>query len=863
MYDWLSDSLGDNGTVVTANRRLARELGESFSATQLKAGKKAWRSPAIFAWQDWLQSLSSNALKQKDLPGRINAHQSQLIWERCLKHEISDSDSGIASLVRMSRDTWQRLADWQVPIGEVARTAQSIDQKTFASVAGRYLSLLEKENWVDDAGLGDLVLQLISGRKLLFGGSVTFAGFERHRPLMTAISDAMNAAGVVVEYAPVEESVKGCSLRIFENDAAEYRAAGSWLRQQVEENPSAQVAIIANALDKDAEPIARQVREGATPGWQYGHRSLYDAVNVSYGRRLSEYPAISIALLVLRWLVRDLPSTDVSFLLRSPLIGTTNVAGRSRLELHLRQLPDRRWSPSMISAEMRGRDEGADTSEWLELLAGFSKRRRELPRTASPAKWVEWVDDILKAFAWPGTASLDSGDFQLINRWRELQNEFARLALVSPTMGPAAAIAKLESMAGDVVFQPEATNARIQLIGPLEASGMHFDALWISGVTSSHWPPPGSPVALLSRRLQQKHEMPDSTPGDTLFFAGQMLKRLVASGKTVICSHALTVEDEEQTASDLLLPLATRVDTDCPLPGWHAEDLRERVDLIAVEDRVPPVAATEKISGGAGTIQRQLSDPIAAFVHGRMGARLIYPQALGIPAPMRGNLIHDALYKLYIDLPSSETIRSWTNEDLAGRLDTAVDFAFARQERNTDAVLHALLFLERRRIADLLAQFVAIDGSRGDFQISSVEGVFEFVAGHVHLPLRSDRIDTLNDKGIAILDYKTGSKKQLINRNGDAQEIQLFVYACATEAPVCALALVNVDTREIHFDGAGHGYTDSDDWPELLQRIKEQVYVACRELASGDVRINIEQGMKTARPLNLLSRYTELRNVDR
>jgi len=144
MYDWVSDSHGDNGTVVTANPRVARELGESFSATQLNASKKAWRSPAIFAWQDWLLSLSSNALNQKDLPGRINAHQSQLIWERCLKHEIGDSDSGIASLVRMSRDTWQRLADWQIPIGEVARTAQSIDQKTFASVAGRYLSLLEK-----------------------------------------------------------------------------------------------------------------------------------------------------------------------------------------------------------------------------------------------------------------------------------------------------------------------------------------------------------------------------------------------------------------------------------------------------------------------------------------------------------------------------------------------------------------------------------------------------------------------------------------------------------------------------------------------------------------------------------------------
>jgi len=860
MYDWLSDSIGSNGTVVTANRRLARELDESFSATQLHAGRKAWRSPAIFAWQDWLLSLSNGALNQEDVPGRINAHQSQLLWEQCLHNEIKDAAAGISSHVRMSRDTWQRLADWRISIGEVARSAQSIDQKTFASVAGRYLGLLERKKWVDDAGLGELVLQLISARKILFGGAVTFAGFERQRPLMLAISNAMIDAGVVVGFAPLEESGGGCTLQTFDNDATEYRSAGAWARRQTEEDPNAKVAIIANGLDQGAEVIARQVREGATPGWQHGHHCLYDAVNVSYGRRLSDYPAISIALLVLRWLVKDLPSTDVSVLLRSPLIGTTNVAGRSRLELRLRQLPDRNWSPSMITAELRGKDDGVDTGGWLDQLAAFSKRRRELPATAPPATWVESLDDTLKAFGWPGTAPLSSAEFQLINRWRELLNEFARLALVSSKMAGSAAIAKLESMAGEVVFQPEATNARIQLIGPLEASGMQFDALWISGVTTSHWPPSGSPSALLSRRLQQKHEMPDSTPADTLFFAEQMLQRLVASGKTVVCSHAITVEDAEQTASDLLTPLVSQVETPSPIPGWHAADLRKRVDLIQVQDRVPPVGAGEKISGGAGTIQRQLSDPIAAFAHGRLGAKFIYPQAVGIPAPMRGNLIHHALHKLYIDLPSSEAIRAWTDEDLADRIDAALDFAFARQQRNTDAVLQQLLFLERHRIAELLTQFVAVDGRRGEFRINAVEGVLEFVAGHVRLPLRFDRIDTQDDGSIAILDYKTGSKKQLINKNGEAQEIQLFVYAAATDAAVAALALVNVDTREISFNGAGHGYTNSDEWPELLQRIKEQVFAACGELAGGDVRINIEQGLTAARPLNLLSRYSELRH---
>ena len=859
MYEWLADSLRNSGTVVTANRRLARDLGDRYTAEQLGRGKKAWCSPTILSRQDWLVALVKTALRQADLPTRINAQQSQLLWERCLRKDLQDSEASISNLVRLSRDSWQRLADWQVTIGEVARSAQNDDQRLFATVAGRYLGVLERENWVDDAGTGSLVLDLIKDRRIRFSGHHTFVGFDRERPIIVAIQEAILSAGVEVNNVPDAEPATQVSLQAFENATAELRSAGAWARRQIENNPEARIAIIANGLDKDAEGIARRVREGATPGWQHGHRSLFDAVNVSYGRRLSEYPATTVALLLLRWLVKDLSSADVSLLLLTPLAGTSTIAGRSRLELRLRQLPDRRWSPSMITAELRGRDDGENVSDWLARLAAFSKRRRELPKQATPAEWAVLFDEVLRAFGWPGQGTLDSTEFQLINRWRELLNEFARLGLVSANMAPSTAMARLDLMAGDIVFQPESTTAVVQLMGPLEASGAAFDALWLTGVTTANWPPAGTPSALVSRRLQEKYGMPDCTPANTLQYAVEMLTRLLASSESIVCSYALTEDDAEQTASDLLQLFPTTPEVVTRDPGWHAAQLTARAELRVAEDSVPPVTAAEKISGGAGTIQRQLNDPVAAFVHGRMGARVIYPQAVGIPAAMRGNLIHDALYNLYIDLPSSDNIRAWQGKDLTERIDAAVNFAFARHERNVDAVLQQLMLLERRRIADLLRQFVAVDGARDNFQVAGVEGKFEFVAGHIRLPLRLDRIDSVADKGIAILDYKTGAKKRLLNRNSEVREIQLFVYACAMETPVSALALVNVDSREIAFDGAGLGYTDVDEWPDLLRQVKTQISIACDEISSGDVRLNIEQGIKSARPLNLLTRYTELR----
>lgn len=859
MVDWVSESLQDSGAIVTANRRLARLLKHEFGRQQQQAGRQAWNSPAIDSWQDWLQKTCGNARKQETLPTRINAHQSQWLWETCWRQELGERSVNIVNLVRLSRDAWQRLADWQLGIADITRAAQNDNQRVFAAVAARYLAMLNREKMVDDAGMANLLLCLIDDKRVDLASRYTFAGFDRQRPIATTIQEAIASAGASIQHAPHAAFESQPSLEIFENSSAELRAAGAWARRSIDANPGSHVAIIANSLETDGDGIARRVREGVTPGWQHGHPTLFEAVNVSYGRRLSDYPAIHIALILLRWLASGLASRDVSLLLRSPLLGGTDVSGRSRLEMSLRQMPERSWTPSMVTSEFRGRDEHPDVADWLTRLAEFSKRRRELPKLTSPAEWAIFLDDTLKGFGWPGESSLDSEEFQLINRWRELLNEFARLALVSETMTPRTALARLELMAGETVFQPESKAALVQLMGPLEASGAEFDALWITGLSSANWPPAGSPSVLVSRRLQEKHNMPDSTPDDTAAYADQVLSRLLGSAESIRCSYATSDDDIEQTASDLLANRISGSEISNSDPGWYATQLTALATSQLVPDPVPKVSTGEIISGGAAAIQNQISDPVTTFVVNRMSARRIYPQAVGIPAPLRGNLIHDALYQLYIDLPSSEGIASWSVDELKIRVDKALDYAFVRHEKNTDAVLQQMFLLERQRLSQLLQQFVVTDGRRERFKIASVEGEFEFVAGHIHLSLRFDRLDQYDDGSVAILDYKTGSKKRLLNRDNEAQEFQLFVYACATDATVSALALVNIDSREIVFDGAGRGFTNVDEWPDLLQSIKTQIASACKDIAAGDVRINIEQGLQSARPLNLLTRFTELK----
>ncbi len=859
MYQWLTDALRGPSTVITANRRLAKVLRDVFAEQQFSAGKVAWQSPAIHSWQDWLDSRLLEAPDPASLPTRINEHHSQLLWERCLRKEIGADTAGLAGLVRLSRNTWQRLADWRVSIREVARSATSSDQRLFAAAAGRYLGVLEREHWVDDAGLGALVEGLIGTGRVTSTGRVTFVGFDRDRPLVSSIMKALADNDCDISSAPVPEIAGSVTLRCFESPDAEMRAAGGWARQQLENDANQTIAIIAGDLEQRAQHKTHLVREGLVPGWQYAPGSVAHAVNVSYGRKLVDYPAVSIALLLLRWLVRDLPAGDLGQLLRTPLIASASTGGRSLLELRLRQLPDRNWSPAMLSAALRGREDDTDVADWLRVVASITKRRRELPKSASPADWAIYVDEFLKACQWPGEDTLSSFDFQLVNRWRELLNDLARLDLVSPAMSYKAAIHRLELMAAGTVFQPESEGRAVQLMGPLEASGAEFDAIWISGLSAANWPPPGNPSPLVARSLQRQKGMPDAEPSDTLAYAQRMLVRLGSAADKVVCSYALTEDDAEQSASGLLLALGAKDEAAQPDPGWHAATLSKRGAAVVVEESVPKITPEERVSGGAGTIQRQMTDPIAAFIVGRLGVRNLQAQAVGLPALLRGNIIHDALHKLYIDAPSRGDICGWSGDDTRGRIAAALDAAFARHERNSDIVLMELLKLERERVDELLHNFVAIDLARGEFSIAAVEHEVTFAEAGVRLQLRVDRIDRLPDDSLVVLDYKTGAKKKFLQSDGQPREIQLIAYACALDDPIAAVALVNIDSREVSFDGAGRGYTDEAGWHDSLADWQRQVRTACRDLSLGDVRMNRLQGVKDARYFNLLSRYTELR----
>ncbi len=863
MYAWLAKSLKGSSQILTANRRLARVLVSEFGKQMVASGAKAWRSPLITSWQDWLVELLSTAEQPQSLPTRINGHQSRVLWERCLRREINDPLLNIGLLVRQSRETWSRLHEFCVPLDECRRTAQGNDQHLFARAAENYQSILDREHWVDDAGIANLVADLIRAGRVKAPSRVSITGFDRIVPQTQNVLDAASDKGTTIEDVRTTAAKANGAVHVYDNTEAEIRAAGAWARRELEEDPGRRIAIVATNLEQNATHYGRLVREGFVPGWQYAGSAHRSSVNVSYGRRLTDYPAIAIALLALRWLYDDLTGREVSLLLRSPIIGSGDTSGRGRLELKLRQVPDRSWSPEILLAELGEGEPSADARDWLDRIRYLGSLRTELPRRDAPPSWAVVIDDTLTKLNWPGDGSLDSVEFQLINRWRELLNDLARLELVSPMLTIAEVLSRVAAMAGETVFQPEVEGALVQVLGPLEAAGMEFDKLWVSGVTASSWPPAGRPLSLISLNLQRSNNMPDAIPQDTLDYARRVLDRLTSSTTDVVCSYPLTDGDVEQSESGLLQGYEYKLQPGQDDPGWSAATLVDAVSLIAVPaDPIPGVSADEVISGGAATIQRQLTEPFSAFVFGRLGVKTIQAISFGLSASLRGNLIHDALRQLYAELPSRIDIASWDNDEIEGRIATALDRSFWRQMQNIDPVLRQLLKLEQQRVAKLLQDVIALDGTRDDFEIADVEGALQPTIAGLPLRLRVDRIDRLKSGEIVILDYKTGSRKGFLGANGLPKDMQLVVYTIAADAEVSDLGLVNIDSRSTTIDGAGKQLTPDLDWEDALASWTKLVEVAAGQIQRGDVRINGLQNTQSARPLSLLSRISELHHDD-
>ena len=503
----------------------------------------------------------------------------------------------------------------------------------------------------------------------------------------------------------------------------------------------------------------------------------------------------------------------------------------------------------------------------------------------TPSEWVVHFSRLLEQVGWPGERPMSSFEYQVHKAWREkVLPAMVALESVCPPLERGEAVALLRRLAQETEFQPETPEGPVRVIGLLESAGLHFDHLWIMGLTDDVVPAPARPNPFIPVALQVARGMPHADPGRELDFARRNIERLFAAAPKVVLSHPCRKGDVELRPSPLIAhaPLGEIAMAPTNAPGALIRELRPHFERI-VDEAAPVLPPGENLPGGTGILKDQALCPFRAFAHHRLHARAFDRPDVGLDAGIRGTLLHGVLEEFWKITESHDNLCALDEQALGARIaacvDTAIEKQFSEGRREASS---ALLALERRRLAGLVREWLEeVDRRRPAFTVWKPEAKRRELIGGLIIDTRVDRIDELNDGRRVILDYKTG-RVDLADLFGDRLvEPQLPLYGIGEAGEtLAAIAFARVRPGECGLKGVARGadllpgveaFADSrqagnhdiSGWTELLDRWRSQLEGLGAEFVGGEAAVIPADPKKTCQYCDLfpLCRIDEIERL--
>ena len=859
-------ALARGAAIVTSNMRAARALRTAYAVDARAQGMASWSAPAIDDWQSWLADMYRRLAAGDDagtLPLLLTDMQEQRLW-RTVQAEQAAAVVSPEDLAQLAAEAYMLLSDYEAhPDRRAPWAAAHEDAEHFVRWAAAFDRECTRLDVLPRAALA-ATLQAHAGA-LQPGPEILLVGFDRLLPAQAALLEALAARGMAYARAAVGEQAQSRELRCAADENEEMYACAMWVRAQLEASPDRRIAVLLPQLHGARAALDRVFRRTLTPESAMQPPDGRVPYEFSLGVPLAGIPVVAAALDLLRWTAEPLPSARVSNLL---IGGFAAASAAESLRLAEADVSLRRRG--LLTAQLAL---DALLGKGRQLLPhGFIVRatavaeqaRRNAARKRAYSEWAAHAEEQLAAFGWPGFRESSSVAFQARQRWSALLAEMASLGFAGERVSWADFLLDLRSFAERALFAAESRSAPVQIMGIAEASGQHFDAIWLMAATEDRWPATGRMHPLLAPAVQRDRAMPHSSHTLDLQLAQAQFERVLASAPVMVASYAAQREGAETRPSPLLRSVAaTTIAVEAMAPLDAAAPATERVAEPAIVRPWPAV----RVAGGSDVLKRQSACGFQSFAAKRLGAEGLEEERWGLDPRERGGLLHAVMEQLW----SSELLREsddrlHTSADLhrgedEGTLEEKVHAAVSRALKSrrtnaqTDAWMNEYLVLESERLERRVLWWLEEELKREPFTVIGLEREVKSAAvGPLLLNLRVDRVDELEDGGRLVLDYKTAAVVNVRQWMGDRpEEPQLPIYARfggIEDVEVAAFAQVRAGHTKLHIlehtngdaalalpqgtPGEGTGAA----WDRILPRLAE-------EYARGDASVNPRDGSKT------------------
>jgi ATP-dependent helicase/nuclease subunit B len=804
-------------TVIASSARAARALRRLHGEAQREQGRQAWQAPDILDWDSWLNRLWQKRLRSgSETRLLLTALQEQQVWVRLVRPRIEGrrliSVPGVAELAQQAYALLCTYGALDFLRGE---RLGGPDVESFREWARDFVRVCHKEEWLSRSMqplvLRDAVLagQVETGRLLL-------TGFDRTTPAQLHLIEAFREQGHEVEIAePHEVSTSETALLVEAVDKRdEIATCARWVQRQLAAPGVApRIAVVVPSVSSvrpEIEGIFRRILAPETV--TIGARDLPLPFEFSLGVPLANMPMARAALLLLRWMHEALAQDDVSWLILSGFLCEREdellliAAFDARLRRQAMRQPEMELDTfvQFLSENWR------EATPLHDLRKRLRAGRNLLPQGGllSFAEWVALAERILETVHWPGAYLLQSEDFQVQARWSQLLDSVATLSFDGGKVGYVEFLEVMQRHAGQMIFAPESRDAPVQILGPLEAAGLTFDALWFLGADDASWPAPARPHAFLTRSLQRERRMPHGDSTVDWDLAQQVTLRLKKSAAKCVFSYSSQTAEGVCRPSTLLPSDARKMKAKALRRSIGAPDRTAEDDLpilIMDEEQAAVVPwPVEQEAGGSEILKMQAACPFQCFATRRLAAKPMDETDWGLEPRERGTVVHRILQGLWNELKSLDGLITARKENhLPGMIEQQVKAALQSYGKQIDARKQgwsrAYLEAEEERICSLIDEWLAYEEGRAPFTFEAGEMKLPALVGELKLQVRVDRIDGVHG-GRVIIDYKTGKVKKDAWEGARPDEPQLLLYGEQVEE-LQGLLLGQVRAGEVKFIG--------------------------------------------------------------
>jgi len=842
-------ALERDGTIVTADPRQAYQIRAAWAERQRSTGRSSWTTPDVLPLEAMVARAWHRALVdgEDELPSLLGAHQERVLWEQIVRGGGGDPQSASGErflqphgTARAAMRAWRRARHWNIDLRSLHGPV-SDEAALFRDWARAFEERCRARHWIDVAsGAARMPLPARSAPWI-------FTGFDAPTASVLALAERLRAHRVDTTLCSGPAVCARISRTTFADAQAEWRAAASWAGARLLAAPQSRLHVVVPDLDRARDRIERVFDEILQPiALGSGPRPAAPPFAIEGGVPLARYPMVASALAAVAIAVEPQPFEAVSAWYRSPHLADAPARGaeRARLDCELRARAAHELDMSALAGALARAARRLGIEETLsESLGAF---QRALSGRHGVAHWSALLSEALRTIGWPGPGERDSAEQQTLEKFNDALAELARLDDIVGPVDARGMLRHLRALAEQTRFQPQTGAAPVSLSGRLVDPALALDGLWVCGLHAQAWPRAPRPDPFLPWEMQAAAGIPQATAAGMLALARGVTARWAASAAEVVFSRPLRIDDEDCLPSPLILeyPQTTELAPAIRTQVSHWRTQRDSARREELEDTMgPPLDAGASLRGGAYTVTLQSLCPIRAFAARRLGAdRLERPQP-GFDARTRGTLMHETLAILWARLETRERLAALGESERGALIAAAVSQAIAAQVERAPRWPQPLIDLERRRLAALVAEWLAVEIARPSFTVVARELEVAANVGTHPVQLRIDRVDRVADGRLLVLDYKTGVQTPAASLGERPENAQLPLYAVACQPEPSGAAIAQVRPGDCTLKGESSAPDmapgiGTADWRSRMSEWRATLDRLVRAFAAGDARVD-------------------------